>query len=57
MTFEQAIATQPQWIGYWLNWLLFGALILPVSLLIWRKSIAAGLATVLATVAAGFGTN
>lgn len=57
MTFEQAIATQPQWISYWLNWLLFGVLILPLSLLIWRKSIAAGLATVLATAAAGFGTD
>ena len=25
MTFEEAIAQQPAWIGYWLKWLLFGA--------------------------------
>ena len=38
MTMEEAIAQQPMWIGVWLNWLFFGAFILPLALLIWRQS-------------------
>jgi len=57
MTLQGAIAQQPAWIGYWLNWLLFGAFILPVSLLIWRQSRVAAIVTVVASVAGAFGTN
>lgn len=49
MTFEEAIATQPAWLGYWLNGLLIGAFVLPVTLLIWRQSRLAGIVTLLAS--------
>ena len=45
MTMEEAIAQQPAWVGIWLNWLFFGAFILPLALLIWKKSRLAGLLT------------
>ena len=57
MTFEEAIAQQPAWIGYWLKWLLFGAFILPFALLIWRQSRIAAIAAVVASVAGAFGTR
>mgnify|MGYP006919624262 FL=1 len=57
MTFDQAIALQPAWLGYWLNWLLFGAFILPFALLIWRQSRVAGLATIIASAAGAFAVN
>lgn len=57
MTFEEAIAQQPQWVVYWLNWLLFGGVFLPVSLLIWRQSRGAGLAAIVAAVASGIATT
>jgi len=46
MTLPEAIELQPAWVGLWLNWLFFGAFILPLSLLIWRQSRLAGVATV-----------
>ncbi len=57
MTFEEAVAMQPQWVGWWLYWLMFGTLVLPLALLIWRPTRVAGLLTVLATVAGGFGVT
>lgn len=51
MSFTEAIALQPQWVQYWLNWLFFGAFLLPVALLFWRQSRMAGI-TVLASDAA-----
>lgn len=57
MTFDQAVALQPAWVGYWLNWLLFGAFVLPAALLIWRQSRIAGIATIIASVAGGFAVN
>lgn len=57
MTFEDAITLQPQWVRYWLSWLLIAVLILPLFLLRWRKSMLAGIATVLATGASGFAQN
>jgi len=47
MSLQEAIALQPQWVQIWLNWLLFGAFILPASLLIWRRSRVAGLVTLI----------
>ncbi|MGC1495111.1 MAG: hypothetical protein WA790_04830 [Sulfitobacter sp.] len=38
MTLEEAIALQPAWVGMWLNWLFFGAFVLPLTLLIWRQT-------------------
>ncbi|MGJ8616764.1 MAG: hypothetical protein ACSHWS_07960 [Sulfitobacter sp.] len=53
MTMEEAIALQPAWVGIWLNWLFFGAFILPVALLIWRQSRLAAVLTVGVGVLAG----
>ncbi|MEZ5834098.1 MAG: hypothetical protein R3D05_23240, partial [Dongiaceae bacterium] len=55
MTLPEAIAQQPQWIGLWLNWLLFAAFILPFALLIWRQSRIAALAAIVTAVAGAFG--
>ena len=38
MTLEDAIAQQPMWISVWLNWMLVGAFILPLTLFIWRQT-------------------
>jgi hypothetical protein len=54
MTFNEALAQQPTWVGIWLNVLLIGAFILPFSLLIWRETrITAAIALVLSGLAAG----
>jgi hypothetical protein len=57
MTLEEAIAQQPAWIGYWLYWLMFGAFVLPFALLFWRPSRIAGIAGIVAGIAAGFGVG
>lgn len=57
MTMQDAIALQPAWVGYWLKVLLFGAFILPAALLVWKQSRAAGLLTIIASLAAGFATS
>ena len=57
MTLADAIATQPYWVTIWLNWLLFGAFILPFSLLIWRATRIAAVITVAASVAAGLSVD
>jgi hypothetical protein len=57
MTLQEAIAQQPQWIGWWLNWMLFGAFLLPFALLFWRQTRIAGIATILASVGGAFGVN
>jgi hypothetical protein len=57
MTFEEAIAQQPQWVGYWLYWLTFGSFALPLALLIWRQSRIAGLAALAAGAAGAFGVT
>ncbi len=57
MTFQEAIAQQPAWIGYWLKWLLLGAIVLPLALLIWRQSRIAAIAAIVAGVVGGFGTG
>ena len=57
MTFQEAIALQPEWISIWLRILFFGAFILPVSLVIWKPTRLAGLLTVVASFAAAFATG
>ncbi len=57
MTLQEAIAQQPAWIGYWLKCLLFGAFILPFTLLIWRQSRIAAIATVVASLAGAWATG
>ncbi len=57
MTFEEAIATQPGWIFWWLNALFLGAYVLPVSLLIWRATRITGAITVAASFASGYALN
>lgn len=42
MTFNEALATLPQWVQLWLNILLLGAFIAPLALLIWRETRLAG---------------
>jgi hypothetical protein len=53
MNFAEALTQQPAWVGWWLNWLLIGAFLLPVVLLIWRQSRLAGILSLLASVLAG----
>lgn len=53
MSFEEAITLQPQWVQYWLNWLLFGGFVLPLALLIWRQSRITAVVAVVATLASG----
>ena len=45
MTFDEAIALQPVWVGYWLNVLLLGAFILPALLVFWKESRLTGIIT------------
>lgn len=52
MTLEEAIAQRPLWLQLWLNWLLIGAFILPLTLLIWRPTRLAGIAAIVASVIA-----
>ncbi|MDA8746792.1 hypothetical protein N9M66_01125 [Litoreibacter sp.] len=54
MTFNEAMAQQPAWVGIWLNVLLLGAFILPLALLIWKQSRKAGLMTLATSLIAGF---
>ncbi len=53
MSFEQAVALQPAWVGIWLNILLLGAFVLPVALLFWRASRMAGIWSLAAAVLSG----
>ncbi len=54
MSFEEAIAQQPQWVQLWLNVLLVGAFVLPAVLLIWRQTRVAGIVTLIVSATAGF---
>jgi hypothetical protein len=53
LTMEEAIALQPAWIGIWLNWLMIGAVFLPLVLFVWRPTRIAALLSVLAAVGSG----
>lgn len=49
MTFDEAVATYaPAWVGIWLNVLLLGAIVLPLSLFIWKSTRLTALFVVLA---------
>ncbi|HCI08016.1 hypothetical protein N9530_01875 [Ascidiaceihabitans sp.] len=54
MTLEDAMALQPAWVGIWLNFLLAGAFVAPLLLLIWKSSRKAGIVTLLSSVIAAF---
>lgn len=56
MTFDEAIALQPAWVGLWLNVLFFGAYILPIALLVWRQSRVAGVISIALSLAGGAAT-
>lgn len=53
MNFADALVQQPLWVGWWLNWLVIGAFLLPIVLMLWRPSRVAGIVSLLASVAAG----
>jgi hypothetical protein len=57
MTLNEAIATQPAWVGMWLMVLLAGAFVAPLILLIWKASRKAGIITFIASLLAGFGVQ
>lgn len=57
MSLEDAIATQPAWVGMWLMVLVAGAFVAPLVLLIWKSSRKAGIITFVASVIAGFGVQ
>ena len=38
MSFIEAMAAQPTWVTIWLNWMGFGAFLLPLALFIWRET-------------------
>lgn len=50
MSFAEAVAAQPAWVGIWLNVLLFGGFVVPLALLIWRETRLAALFSVLGNV-------
>ncbi len=54
MTLPEAIATQPAWIGHWLNILMLGGFILPVILLFWPSSRRVAICTLLAGVVSAY---
>ncbi|WP_298297503.1 hypothetical protein [uncultured Litoreibacter sp.] len=53
MSFEEAIALQPAWVGIWLNVLFLGAFVLPVALLFWKPSRMVAVWTLIASLLAG----
>lgn len=57
MTLSEAIAQQPQWVQYWLYVLLFGILVLPLALLIWKQTRLTAIVTIAASFIAGFGVS
>jgi hypothetical protein len=57
MTLSQAIAIQPLWVQYWLYILLFGILVLPLALLIWKQTRLTAVITIAASFLAGFGVS
>ena len=54
MTFQDATAQLPTWVQIWLNILLLGAFITPISLLIWKQTRITGIITLLASGIASF---
>lgn len=54
MTFQEATLQLPTWVQLWLNVLLLGAFIAPLSLFIWKQTRLAALLTLLASGIAAF---
>jgi hypothetical protein len=57
MTLAEAIAQQPQWVQYWLYVLLFGILVLPLALLIWKQTRLTAVITIAGSFIAGLGVS
>ncbi len=57
MTFNEAMALQPAWVGIWLNVLLLGAFIMPLALFIWRETRLTALITLIASILAAVSIN
>ena len=57
MTFQEAISHQPQWVQLWLNWLLLAAVVLPLTLFIWKQTRIAAAASLVASIGGGLGTG
>ena len=57
MTLPEAIAQQPAWVGIWLNVLMVCAILLPLSLFIWRLSRSSATAILIANVLSFAGIN
>lgn len=57
MTLAEAITQQPQWVQYWLYVLIFGIVVLPLSLLIWKQTRLTAVITIAASVLAGLGVS
>ncbi len=53
MTFNEAMALQPAWVGLWTNVLMLGAFVAPLLLLIWKPSRKAGIVTLIASLLGG----
>ena len=53
MSFTDALVQQPMWVGLWLNWLVIGAFLLPLVLLVWRQSRLTGIVALLGSVISG----
>ena len=53
MSFTEALVQQPMWVGLWLNWLVIGAFLLPLVLLVWRQSRLTGIVALLGSVISG----
>ncbi len=57
MTLAEAVARQPQWVQYWLYVLIFGIVVLPLLLLIWKQTRLTAIITVVASFIAGLGVS
>ncbi|MEO9685880.1 MAG: hypothetical protein ABJF86_10080 [Tateyamaria sp.] len=57
MSFAEAIAAQPAWIGIWLKVLFAGGFVLPLALFIWRETRLTALFAVLGNVVNMFGVQ
>ena len=57
MTFQEAISHQPQWVQLWLNWLLFAAVALPLTLFIWKQTRITAAIALVANIGGGLGTG
>ena len=53
MSFTEALVQQPMWVGLWLNWLVIGAFLLPLVLLVWHQSRLTGIVALLGSVISG----